>query len=246
MSMSVAIKSLAVDRLEAKAGKRRRKRKRRGDPYPLEKTRSGGGKKSKRKGASFESLIAKQWKAYYGCSVRRTPGSGGWGTVGGDDWNVVKGDLVFARKAPYHIECKKHEGWDLTDLITGVRGLNTTSTNSLEKWWAQCTRDCPPKKVPMLIFARNRSLVGKSETVGVPPIVMMRLGDLFTLERKSYKPSERKNQLWTVNLLPMFKVVNDAETRVVFTLADFFRFIGPPYKSPHWKKWRRDRRRGPA
>jgi hypothetical protein len=238
-SVSVAIPSLAIDRLSLKAGVRRRKRKRRrGDPYPLESTRSGGGKKSKRKGASFESVIARAFAIYYGCSVRRTPGSGGWATVG--DFGP-RGDLVFAtRKAPYHVECKKHEGWDLSDLITGVRGRDTTSTNSIEQWWGQCIRDCPRKKIPMLIFARNRQKVGRAESVGVPPLLIIRFADLVQLERMSRKPKDPWKGPWHVDFMPMLSVKTELdEGRVIVTLADFFRFVRPPYKSPRWKAWKR-------
>lgn len=238
---SVKLKSLAVDRLERVSGrKRRRKQKRRGDPYPIENTKSGGGKKSKRKGSNFEGDIAKLWKAYYGCSVRRTPGSGGWGTMGGDEWATVKGDLVFSMRVPYHIECKKHEEWDLADLITGMRGIDTTSTNSIEKWWEQAVRDCPRKKIPMLIFARNRKVLGNATNIGIPPLLMIRPADLRALEAKSVRKSKRRTFLeWTADMLRRIEIVNDVETRWIITLDDFFRHIRPPVKSPRWKAWKR-------
>lgn len=179
MRMSVATRSVALSTLERKAGRKSRRKKRRGDPYPLEKTRSGGGKKSQRKGPRFQNVVAKLFSAYYGCSVRSTPGSGGWATVG--DFGP-RGDLVFSsRRAPYHVECKHQEGWDLSDLVTGTRGKTTTSTNSLEAWWDQTIRDCPKRKTPMLVFKRNQQKIGKSKTMGTPPLLMMRQDDFRKL-----------------------------------------------------------------
>jgi hypothetical protein len=239
--MGVAIPSLAVSKLEAKAHrKRRRKKRRRGEPFPLEKTRSGGAKKSKRKGASFEATVARAFAAYFGCSVRRTPGSGGWATVG--DFGP-RGDLVFAsRKAPYHVECKKHEGWDLADLITGVRSCETTSTNSVEAWWAQTVRDCPKKKVPMLVFARNRMKAGRATAIGVPPLLMMRQTDLDKLATR------RKNgvAIWnSAEFIPKLIVVNDGSPEmiasvhncIIVSLEHFFKYVRPPKRSPRRNTW---------
>lgn len=250
---SVAVRSVAVSRLEAKAGRKRRKKKRRGEPFAMEKTSSGGGKKSKRKGAKFESVIAKLFAVYFGCSVRRTPGSGGWATVG--DFGP-RGDLVFAnRRAPYHVECKRHEGWDLSDLITKVRAGTTTSTNSLEKWWTQTIRDCPKRKYPMLIFARNLAKAGQGKNVGVPPLLMMRQDDfreLGTVWKRggltivadtddgmvsSYK---RRVALWcAADFIPHLMFTNDDGTRIVCLLSDFFKFVKPPKCSPRRKMWKR-------
>lgn len=231
--MSVAIPSV-MTRLEKRARRKRRKKtQRRGEPYPIEKTRSGGGKKSKRKGANFEATIAKLFSAYYGCSVRRTPGSGGWSTVGGFG---PAGDLVFAdRRAPYHVEAKRHENWDIADLITGVRSADTTATNSIEKWWTQTTRDCPKGKIPMLIFARNSANVGRAANVGIPPLLMLKEKDLRTLSiRKKDSIS-----IWnTSDFIRALHVVTDAEDkRVIVSLADFFKFVRPPKRSPRRKTW---------
>jgi len=261
---SVAIPSVAVSRLEAKSGRRRRKKKRRGEPFPIGSAASGGGKKSKRKGAKFEATIAKLFSAYFGCSVRRTPGSGGWATVG--DFGP-KGDLVFAiRKAPYHVECKRHEGWDLADLITGKRAGDTTSTNSIEKWWAQTIRDCPKKKYSMLVFARNIAKAGKGKNIGVPPLLMMRQEDfrelgtvwkkteclacLNHLDRTEFHICELNNGLniynrpktavWcAADFIPHLTFNNDTGTRIVCLLSDFFKFVKPPKSSPRRKQWER-------
>jgi len=217
----------------------------------MEKTRTGGGKKSKRKGASFEHHIAKLFSSYFGCSVRRTPGSGGWATVGEFG---PRGDLVFAsRRAPYHVECKKHEGWDLSDLITGVRAGDKTVTNSLEKWWQQTIRDCPKRKHPMLIFARNLAKASKGRNVGVPPLLMMRQDDfrkLGTVWKKSGQTVvdgidgiaayKKPIASWcAADFIPHLTFSNDDGVRVVCLLSDFFKFMKPPKGSPRRKIWKR-------
>lgn len=268
MRMSVATKSVALSTLEKRAGRKSRRKKRRGEAYPLEKTRSGGGKKSQRKGPRFQNVVAKLFAAYYGCSVRSTPGSGGWATVGEFG---PRGDLVFAsRKAPYHVECKHQEGWDLSDLVTGTRGKATTSTNSLEAWWTQTVRDCPKKKYPMLVFKRNQQKIGKSKTMGVPPLLMMRqedfrkLGTVYTKKREICEvchepqfstPSGMvcknghggadtiggiRTALWcAADFIPHLVYGDETGTRIVCTLSDFFRFMKPPKGSPRRKTWRR-------
>lgn len=230
MGISVATKSVALRTLEVKAGKKLKTKQRDiNEAPPLVKTRRGGGKKSKRKGASFEKTIAKIFAAYYGCRVFRTPGSGGWATS--HDFGP-RGDLVFTHKRInklLHVECKKRELWDLSDLLTGMR-----ENSSIDNWWAQTVRDCG-KKIPMLIFARNRIKSGKNETMGTPPLVMMRMSDLSMLESKAYKPNEGVQ--WACDLIRKFIVENDIETRIVITLSDLVRFIRPPRKTPRWKSW---------
>lgn len=213
---SAAVKSVAT-RLEERSGKKRRKTFERGQPFPLVKTRSGGGKKSKTKGATFEARIAKLFSAYYGCSVRRTPGSGGWATTGSFG---PKGDLVFsAKKVPYHVELKKQEGWELTDLLSGKRSADKTSTMSIEKWWKQTTRDCSAKKVPMLIFAKNH----------VPPLLMLRVNDLTMLSSKI---------TFVADFVPKMTIHTDDDgVRVILLLSDFLRFVRPPKQSPRHKTW---------
>lgn len=230
--MGIGIPSVALA-LEHRANRKMRKAKRRGEPFPMESVRSGGGAKSKRKGASFEKTVAALFSAYLGCSVRRTPGSGGWATVGSFG---PRGDLVFAlQKVPFVVECKKHEGWDLTDLLTRVRGKDTTSTNSIERWWQQCLRDCSPKKIPMLVFARNR-VAAKNVTVGTPPLLMMRLGDFHKVT--TYKKDGVV--VWDGDFIPRFTFTDDDGQRVVMLLSDYFKFVRPPKASPRRKgEWKR-------
>ena len=58
--------------------------------------RSKVGKRSRRKGASFERDIARVFSAWLGCNVRRTPMSGAYG----GEWNLG-GDLMFEATVPW-------------------------------------------------------------------------------------------------------------------------------------------------
>ncbi len=123
-------------------------------------------KNSRTKGNSYELRIAKLFAEWSGEEVRRTPGSGGWSS----SKFGVTGDLVCANKRfPFHVECKKREGWTLDDLITGVRKPDDANPwCSIEAWWRQCIESCPKGPVsvaltgggllkePLLVFTRNR------------------------------------------------------------------------------------------
>lgn len=239
--MNIGIPSVSVQRLEKRAGKRRRRHKAQlGEPRPLHKKRSGGGKKSKRKGSKYQLDIAKKFKRYYGCKVRSTPGSGGWATKGG--WGP-RGDLIFKdKKAPYHVECKKQEGWELGDLLTGKR---SGAHNCLERWWNQATNDCRPKKMPMVVFSKNRH----------PDMLMMRAGDLAAL-MSANGASNHRNMLGDLQIRGFFVFLPDLahyddgkpdgtadeeELLVVIKLDDFFDRVRPPKRSrkhDSWVDWR--------
>lgn len=227
MRMSVAVPTYgtALSGLMKRAGvKRRKKRRAVGvDAAPLVKTSSGGGKKSQRKGGRYQNVVAKVFERWYGCTVKSTPRSGGWAT---DMGFGPKGDLIFSdRKAPFHVECKKHERWELSDLLTTVRGLDTKSTNSIERWWKQTIDDCPRKKtgelarVPLLVFAKNRQ----------PSLVMMYATDL---QRLVGPVGPFMSQLRVLLDKP-----GDME-RVVITLNDFITYVQPPPTSPKHKRFR--------
>lgn len=215
MTLSVALPSL-----ERVAGRKRRKKKRYGEARELVKTRSGGGKKSRNKGNKYERDIAKAFEAYYGCRVSRAPRSGGWSTVAGFG---PRGDLIFAhRKAPYHVECKKQEGWDLSDLLTGKR---INASNGLRKWWKQASSQCGKGKVPMLVFARNHQ----------PSLLMMRRYELSTVCGDGR----------LIEAMPRFTFIlkrgkpSQYTELIIMLLSDFFTHVRPPTCSPNFKKWRR-------
>ena len=101
------------------------------------------GKYSKDKGSAFERKIAKILSEAFGVELVRTPMSGGWGRL------ETKGDLVTRDDFPYHVECKKREGWTLDCLLSGK------GDKKLEGWWAQTKEQCPENKIPLLVFSKN-------------------------------------------------------------------------------------------
>lgn len=218
--------SVSLAALEAKARRKKRRKARRGIEHPLEATRSGGAAKSRRKGSSFERLIAKLFEAYYGSRVARAPRSGGWATTAGFG---ARGDLVFRdRKAPYSVECKKQEGWNLADLLTGVRRMGK-ATNSIEAWWAQCDRDAKrSKRYPLLVFAKN----------GTPPLLMLKVAHLYELS-DSNDTAPWWFQVPCTTLLVHAYSECEQPQRIVMLLSDFFKYVRPPQRSKRFKTWKR-------
>lgn len=178
------------------------------------KERSAAARKSKTKGSSYERRIAKRFSAWSGERLSRTPQSGGWHGAG--DYGVA-GDLVCARKSfPFHIECKKREGWHLEDLIIGVR--SSVTSNGVLAWWAQTLRTCPPNKLPTLIFARNH----------MPDLIMMRRVNFQKLCGKNY---------FTAEFIPHYTFALDSGEVVILSLDDFFAKVRPPKGCRGRKTW---------
>jgi hypothetical protein len=209
-----------VSKLERVALRSKRVGTPKGKPHPKlgERRGKGGGKKSKTKGGSYELAIAKLFRKWYGGAVERTPRSGGWQAA--SEFGL-KADIVFGcKKARYHIECKKHEGWELEDLVTGTRSLESKSTNSIEKWWQQTISGCHERYVPMLIFSRNRRR----------DFLMVWSSDMDRLAGKD-------NHGWWA-FLPHFRIQQDGmPERVVLCLDDFMKHVRPPKHAPNYKLW---------
>ena len=85
---------------------------------------------SQKKGANYERKIAKAFGKIYG-KLKRTPLSGGM------DW---KGDIqAIESDMPFSIECKKQEKLNIWKALK------------------QAEEDCENDKIPIVVFARNRS-----------------------------------------------------------------------------------------
>lgn len=99
------------------------------------------GKNAKRKGGTFENLIAKVFGERYGVELKRTPQSGGFAKKStlADDY---RGDITIVNPKHYlklHIECKNCKTW------------------SLPKWIAQAEEDCPKNRIPMVVFHQHNT-----------------------------------------------------------------------------------------
>lgn len=121
------------------------------------------GRKSKGKGRSYESHIAKKLSKWWGRdkAFRRTPSSGGW------DRDRAPCDMVVPDGFPFDVECKKNEGWELVQL------LKSPDKSLLAKFWAQAADECRPGRSPWLIFSRNNQ----------PDFVMMRFASWGRLSK---------------------------------------------------------------
>ena len=94
------------------------------------------GKKSRRKGASYERDIAHIFQNFTGYDFVRTPQSGGF-CKKSDKAEDFRGDILPADKdvrLKLHIECKSHKTW------------------ALPSWWSQSFGDCPVGRIPVVVF----------------------------------------------------------------------------------------------
>ncbi len=98
------------------------------------------GKRSKRKGSSYERNIANRFKEVYKEDLVRTPQSGGFAkkSVKADGF---RGDIVLSSDKEFllHIECKNTMTW------------------ALSKWIEQAENDCPESKKPIIIFHKHNT-----------------------------------------------------------------------------------------
>jgi len=109
---------------------------------------SKAGKRSKRRGATYERHICVKLSEWWGSEIRRTPMSGGWQKT------VISGDVAATEHDfPFSVECKNQEGWEFTELLTA-------KTPCFCEWWAQCKIDNSKltiPKMPLLVFSKNNS-----------------------------------------------------------------------------------------
>lgn len=89
-------------------------------------------KTSRRKGSSYERVVAQVLQSIWGEEFRRTPMSGGWSK------KKVTGDIVpVDRKTdnfPFSIECKNRKAI------------------AVPAWLSQAKDDCPKNRLPLLVF----------------------------------------------------------------------------------------------
>lgn len=119
---------------------------------PKDVKRVASGKKSKRKGSSFELALAKRLEAWWGngARFRRTPGSGGWSRAASnmEQFNSA-GDIVCGdSRFPLCIEAKNYASYDLAHLLTGKSPI-------IMEWWKQAVDQTPTHAFPLLVFKRN-------------------------------------------------------------------------------------------
>ena len=117
---------------------------------------------SRQKGATFERQVAKAIAEWWGCAVRRTPLSGGWGAA------VTAGDTILLppekddpdfetkfrryRDWPFSVECKHHKDFTIDALF------RSPEKSPLGKFIAQCKKAAKKeKRVPLLVAKKNFS-----------------------------------------------------------------------------------------
>jgi Holliday junction resolvase len=105
---------------------------------------------SRVKGSTFERAIAKKFQEWTGEQFQRAPGSGAWGTL--NNRSDMTGDITCTNpNFKYSIECKKYKDWTLETVIS-------SKANPIWKWFKQCVEQASScSKVPLLVFAKNRS-----------------------------------------------------------------------------------------
>lgn len=117
--------------------------------------RSKIGKRSKRKGKTYERRCAKILTKFTGVNYRSTPGSGGFNKYGGVTIReeLFCGDLICdVPTFRYCVESKNRESFSFTAI------LKNPSTAVFTKWWYQCVDDANKVKLePLMFFKPNIS-----------------------------------------------------------------------------------------
>ena len=111
------------------------------------------GKRSKRKGKTYERRCSKILMEFTGCGFRSTPGSGGFNKQGGVAIReeLFCGDLICDKSTfRYCVEAKNRENFSFTAL------LKSPETASFTKWWYQCVTDAEVVGLePLMFFKPN-------------------------------------------------------------------------------------------
>jgi len=114
------------------------------------------GRKSKRKGSSFERKMAKIISLWYGEEVIRTPASGGMRSITRSDLTARNPDHF-----PFIIECKHREDINFESIIKSPKAIIDYWIESKEKanteYWkpSELKGNLKFPKVPILILTKN-------------------------------------------------------------------------------------------
>lgn len=123
---------------------------------------SNRGKRSRRKGASYENTIAKKFGEVHNIKLVRTPLSGGFQKQ--SDSEDFRGDLNCIepnKDFKLHLECKNHKTW------------------SMGKWWKQAEEDCPPGRVPALVVHRGQLIEEGKRVHTAEDFIMLKFEDFL-------------------------------------------------------------------
>lgn len=131
-------------------------------------TLSSRGKSARRKGASYENIVASKFLEKWGIRLVRTPMSGGFQKS--SDNETLRGDLSCLDKNTFFglsPECKNQKTW------------------KLREWFKQAKEDCPPGKIPIVIY--HDTLVNKDgkRVQNAEDYVMIRLNDFLDITDQS-------------------------------------------------------------
>ena len=127
-------------------------------------TLSKRGKSSRVKGASYENTVAKKFAEKWGIRLVRTPMSGGFQKS--SDNESIRGDLSCLEKNTFFKlspECKNQKTW------------------KLREWYKQSREDCPPGKVPLVIFHQSQENKDGKRAIEAEDFVMISLSDFLDL-----------------------------------------------------------------
>ena len=116
---------------------------------------SKNGKRSKRKGNTYERRCAKLLMEFTSVNFRRVPASGGFNKHSGATIReeLFCGDLICDNpNFLFCVEAKNRKSYSLEAVI------KSPATAELTKWWLQCVNDANTAKLlPLMFFKPNRS-----------------------------------------------------------------------------------------
>lgn len=139
-------------------------------------TRSRLGRRSRRKGANYERKVKKWFEDKLGITLERTPQSGGFAK--NRNLSRVKGDLNTLDdnvELLLHIECKDQKNW------------------SLKSWWKQAIEECPPGKIPIVVYHQTQLNENGVRVQEADDFVMIRVKDFLQVLDKDQVIKLRRN-----------------------------------------------------